>query len=151
MIIKTEDLRAITEQGNKNSCSAVYMDCGEQIVDRDLHKHSFLVKFTKELEHCFDNPDLKIEMIAKNIAVSERQIYRIFKEFLNITPATFLRLYRLEKAFWLIQKGESFGNIAFDVGFSSHSYFSRCFKEKYGETPSAFILAFAENKTAEYY
>jgi len=144
MIIKTEELLAIAEQEVSSHCFPVYLD-------RDLHKHRFLVKFTKELEHTFDNPDLKIETIAKNIAVSERQIYRIFKEFLHTTPASFLRLYRLEKAFWLLKNGERFGNVAFDVGFSSHSYFSRCFKEKYGETPTAFVMAISENKQAEYY
>ena len=116
----------------------------------DLDKHRFLVKITTELKYTYDNPDLKIEAIAQKIAVSERQIYRIFKELLNITPAIYLRLYRLEKAFCLIMQGESLGNIAFSVGFSSHSYFSRCFREKFGGSPSEYVSAIAENKLAEY-
>lgn len=111
----------------------------DETLDRDINKHSFLIKITKELENIYDKPHLKIDTLAKKIAVSERQMYRLFKNVLQVTPAKFLQLYRLEKAFFFISRGEPLGNVAFNVGFSSHSYFSRCFKETFGSTPSEFV------------
>ncbi|MCP4413182.1 MAG: helix-turn-helix transcriptional regulator [Gammaproteobacteria bacterium] len=117
---------------------------------QDNSKINFLVKITKQLEQNYTNPDLKVNSLARNIAVSERQIYRIFKELLDTTPSNFLQLYRLEKAFSLMQQGETFGNIAFDVGFSSHSYFTHCFKNKFGQTPSAFMKTLKKERLAGY-
>ncbi len=141
MIINSKDLPLLTDRSQWEHKIKHCEDAG---------KISFLMKITKELEQNYVNPDLKVKTIAKNIAVSERQIYRIFKEMFDMTPVIFLQQYRLEKAFIHIQRGEAFGNIAFDVGFSSHSYFSHCFKNKYGETPSGFMKKLNNEQLAEY-
>lgn len=107
------------------------------------NNHGLLLNLAEQLEESFEDAELTIEVLAKNLAVSERQLYRKFKDLLNTTPGKFLRTYRLEKAFWLIKQGESLGNIAYMVGFSSHSYFSRCFKEKYGIAPSEYSKTLA--------
>jgi len=102
------------------------------------HQKIFIEKFKLQLEKNITNPNIKVGEIASDLAMSERQLYRKLKGTLNITPATFLRDFRLEKAQRLIEKGESISNIVFDVGFTSHSYFSRCYRAKYGESPSEY-------------
>ena len=115
------------------------------IIENDIDKYCFINKVKKELEQSYKDPEIKIAVIARNIAISERQLYRFFKKYLNITPNKFIMAYRLEKAFNLLIQGESLGNVAFDVGFSSHSYFSRCFKNKYGTAPSEIQNGMANN------
>ena len=131
MLIRSTDLLASTSFFKEAFQTPIYSD--------ENSKHNFLIKITRALELTYDNADLKIAALANNIAISQRQIYRICNDTLNVTPATFLRLYRLEKSLWFIKQGESVGNIAFNVGFSSHSYFSRCFKQSFGYTPSEFV------------
>ena len=131
MIITATELLA-----NLDNC----IDVRERlIIQGKSEKMDFLIKFTKELQERFENHHLKIEHIAKQIALSERQLYRNSKQYLKLTPGCFLRRYRLEKAITKIKQGNSLGNISYEVGFSSHSYFCRCFKESFGDTPSVFI------------
>ncbi|NQZ08417.1 MAG: response regulator [Algicola sp.] len=108
------------------------------ITEWAVHEQQFMKRFEAALEQHLDHPDLKVETIAKALAVSQRQLYRKLKGLLNVTPADHLRNFRLKKAMTLIKQGEPIGNIALTVGFTSHSYFSRCFKARYGATPSAF-------------
>jgi len=110
------------------------------------HKQDFLLKLTEQLQFIIDDPELNVGQLAKDMAVSERQLYRNFKLLLNTSPGMFVKSCRLEKAYWLMKQGETIGNIAFMVGFSSHSYFSRCFKNKYGLTPSDCV----KNLTTKY-
>jgi AraC-like DNA-binding protein len=123
-----------------------YVDGRDRLaIQGNDEKMDFLIKFTKELKDGFENHHLKIEQIAKQIALSERQLYRNSKQYLALTPCTFLRRYRLEKSISMIKKGNALGNISYEVGFSSHSYFCRCFKESFGETPSVFIDSLNKN------
>ena len=131
MIITTTQLLA-----DLDNCAEVR----ERLLTQDKNeKMDFLIKFTKELQDGFENHHLKIEHIAKQIALSERQLYRNSKQYLTLSPCIFLRRYRLEKAINKIKQGDSLGNVSYEVGFSSHSYFCRCFKESFGDTPSIFF------------
>ena len=79
-----------------------------------------------------------VNTVAKSMAMSERQLFRKLKSVLDTTPTDYLRRFRLEKACLLLAQGQSAINTAFDTGFSSQSYFSKCFKSEYGCTPSDF-------------
>lgn len=122
----------------------------EKVVSFEIARHLFLINIIKEIEAHYQNTKLSVELIAKIIAVSERQIYRIFKDYLNISPSSFIKIYRLEKALLHIKRGESLGNIAFTIGFSSHSYFSHCFKSRYGKTPSEFVKSLNNKARQEF-
>lgn len=102
----------------------------------EIQAQAFLSRFNAEIEKNLADADLKVEQLAKNLAMSERQLYRKLKGVLSVTPAEHLRNVRLQKSLTLIRQNEAVGNIAFMVGFSSHSYFCKCFKAKFGKTPS---------------
>lgn len=71
--------------------------------------------------------------------ISEKQLYRIFKKHLGITITEYIRKVRLEKAAQLLtQKYFTISEVAYMVGFSSPSYFSKCFQEHYGTAPSTY-------------
>jgi len=100
----------------------------------------FLRQFVRELEKNSEDPDLKIGKIAKNLAVSERQLFRRVKSILNVTPSNYLRSFRLEKSLELIKKKRPVSCVAYDVGFLTQSHFSRSFKAKYGTVPSKYLV-----------
>jgi AraC-like DNA-binding protein len=72
---------------------------------------------------------------ADKSAVSERQLQRKVKVLLGNSPNNFIRECRLKKAKELLKSDTQIGVVAFDVGFSSQTYFGRCFKEAFNCTP----------------
>jgi len=62
-----------------------------------------------------------------------------------ITPSVFIRNIRLEQAAVLLKKNITSSEVTYMVGFNSHSYFSKLFREYYGCSPSEFIQLKVEN------
>ncbi|WP_164503420.1 hybrid sensor histidine kinase/response regulator transcription factor [Pleionea sediminis] len=113
------------------------------------NEHQFIEKFRGLLNKRYYDADLKVNDIAKELAMSERQLFRKIKALLNVTPADYLRSYRLEKACEMLKTGSNAGEVAIDVGFSSHTYFSKCFKAKFGTTPSQYIVDKNKNRNSD--
>ncbi len=99
----------------------------------------FIEGLDKNIESIYTEPSLKIATIASSMAMSERQLFRKIKAVTDLTPSEYLRRFRLEKAKRLIKEGNSISNSAFDVGFVSVSYFSKCFRAQFGYSPSEFM------------
>ncbi|MDG5490728.1 hybrid sensor histidine kinase/response regulator transcription factor [Psychroserpens sp. SPM9] len=98
----------------------------------------FLQKVIQMIHADIDNPNLGSRHVAQQMRMSESQIYRKLKAITGKSTAVFIRSVRLEKAKDLIQSTEkSISEIAYDVGFNDPSWFSRAFKEEFGQSPSA--------------
>jgi len=100
---------------------------------------SFLKELYNQLDLLIDDPGLSVEKLAQSVAMSQRTLNRKLKAVLNITPVEFIRQYRLQKASVLLSSGQSVSDIAYTVGFETASYFSQCFKEYFGKTPTEYI------------
>ncbi|MEM8527857.1 MAG: response regulator [Bacteroidota bacterium] len=97
----------------------------------------FLKEVMEYVEDEIDNPDLEIEAMAKHVNMSRSQLYRKLKAITGDSPSTFIRNIRLERAKdLLLQRKATVSEIAYDLGFSTLSYFTRCFKEKFGVSPT---------------
>jgi len=101
----------------------------------------FLNKLEALIAKHYTEPDLDISTLASALAMSDRQLQRKLKVMLNITPNNFIKEFRLKKAKELLKNGGQIGRVALDVGFSSQTYFGRCFKEVYQCTPKQFQQA----------
>ena len=87
------------------------------------------------LEEKFD-----VLMFSNCLAMSERQLYRKIKALTDQTVNDFILSVKLKKATELLtQKHKTISEVAYSVGFSSPGYFTKCFKEQYGKTPSEFL------------
>ena len=118
-----------------------------------LEKHGFaaLVKNkienpqTKFLQHVIkvihdnlDDADFGTSQLAKEIHLSESQIYRKLKAITDKSTAVFIRSIRLQKAKELIETtNKTISEIAYEVGFNDPSWFSRAFKDEFGISPSS--------------
>jgi AraC-like DNA-binding protein len=81
--------------------------------------------------------ELSVEVLASKVFLSRSQLYRKIKTLTGITVNEFIRNVRLEKAKELIELGnDNINEISIKVGFSSPSYFTKCFKEKFGYLPT---------------
>lgn len=82
------------------------------------------------------DPELTVESIGEEIGLSRVQLYRKTKSLIGYSPNEFLRICRLRKASAMLSSTEkTVSEIAYSVGFSSPSYFTKCFKEYFGENP----------------
>lgn len=100
----------------------------------------FLEKLYKEIESRLDDPELGIDYLCKVMAVSRSTLNRKLRALLDISTNDLIRKYRLQKASGLIESGLDIASAAYQTGFSSPSYFSQCFKEQYGLSPSDWVL-----------
>lgn len=89
-------------------------------------------------EHISDS-SLTIEGLSAEFGISRVHLHRKLKELYNQTPSVYLRNIRLEHAAYLLRtKKISIAEVAFAVGFNSQQYFTNCFKDLYGLSPSAY-------------
>lgn len=98
----------------------------------------FLQTINHFLEQHLDRTDLDVEQLAAAVSMSRRTLSRKLKTILNIGPNDLIRRFRLQKAAVYLSAGQSISDTAYLVGFETPSYFSQCFKEQYGQTPSEF-------------
>ena len=97
----------------------------------------FLENVIDSIETHLGEEDFGIDTLCREVAMSERQLRRKLRALINQSPARFIRTYRLQRANRLLQQGAgTVSDIAFQVGFGSTAYFSKCFREQFGVTPS---------------
>jgi signal transduction histidine kinase/ligand-binding sensor domain-containing protein/DNA-binding response OmpR family regulator len=98
---------------------------------------NFMRKILEVIEEHISEEEFSIEDIAAEAAMSRTQIFRKIKGLTGKSPSVYLRSVRLSKAKQMIKRGEgTISEISYRVGFSSPAYFSRCFKEEFGCSPS---------------
>lgn len=97
----------------------------------------FLKRVIHYIEANIENTELTVDLLAQNMNLSRSQVYRKIKALTDLTANEFIRQIRLKKALQLLSEGKlNISEIAYSVGFSSQSYFTRSFKEYYGKSPS---------------
>lgn len=100
----------------------------------------FLRRFLAQIEEVYADPEYNIERLSEVLGLSRGHLHRKIKELTGTTPVDFLRNYRLKKAVLLIRQNNlSISEIAYQTGFSSPAYFSKCFRIVYNMTPSEYI------------
>ena len=98
----------------------------------------FVSKLRELIDNNIGNPDFSVEDMGEKIGFSRVQLYRKAKALTGYTPNELLRIARLNKANAIIKisKEKSISEIAYEVGFSSPSYFTKCYKDFFGENPT---------------
>lgn len=103
-------------------------------------EENFLNNLMEFTEKEWKNTDLKIEDLEKNIGVSKSKLYRELIRLCGKSPQVFLLHYRLRQSLQMLQKLKgNISEIAFECGFNSPSYYSKCFRKKYGIKPSVLV------------
>lgn len=98
----------------------------------------FLIRLEGILDQQLSNTRLDVPQLANLLYTSKRQLNRKVKAATGLTPWEAIKDHRLKVAAKMLLNGQSPGNVAFDVGFTSHAYFSTCFKAKYQCEPRAY-------------
>ena len=110
----------------------------------------FVNRLERVLKQNYANPNFNISDMAAKMNISDRQLQRKLKALTGQSPVQYLRGFRLEKSLPYLREGVPVGEAAKAVGFSSHAYFTCCFKVKFGITPSSAKWSQESAKMAEY-
>ena len=109
----------------------------EDICDMDKE---FVEKFKTIIEEKMSDSGLNVEDLGRDMGLSRVQLYRKIKSLTNYAPNELLRMARLKRAASLLASSElTVAEIAYEVGFTSPSYFTKCYKEQFGESPTEFL------------
>ena len=99
-------------------------------------KHPFIEKCENiVLKHLSEN-EFSVESFAQEIAMSRMQLHRKLKSLTGLSATAFIRHQRLVSAKKLLEAGEPVSQVAYQVGYSSLSYFTSTFKDTFGVVPS---------------
>lgn len=105
---------------------------GTTDVDSDFYRR-FLDILMKEI----GNQDLNVDMIASKMGLERSQFYRKIKSLTNYAPVELIRRLRLQRGReLLLTTDRTVAEIAYETGFSTPAYFTKCYRDAYGETPS---------------
>ena len=106
----------------------------EDVCDMDK---DFVEKFKALIEAKMGDSNLNVEDFGKDMGLSRVQLYRKIKSLTNYSPNELLRIARLKKAASLLASSDmTVAEIGYEVGFSSPSYFTKCYREQFGESPT---------------
>ena len=98
---------------------------------------AFVKKFTRLVEERMSNSELSVEDLSGELCVSRVQLYRKIKNVTGKSPVEIIRQIRLTKADRLLSETSlNISEIAYRVGFSSPSYFSKCYRDYFGKIPT---------------
>lgn len=106
----------------------------------DSSDEIFISQFISLLETSYAKTDISVEKLSEELNISRVHLYRKIKEISGLTPVDYLRNFRLSKAVELLDKRRfSVSEVAYQTGFSSPAYFSKCFKDVFNMTPSEYM------------
>ena len=129
------DQRQVLRERFQREFSLIPADLDISSMDRH-----FLERAVGIISDHLDDTDFKVDNLAQNIFMSRQQLNRKLRALTGRTAVEFIRLIRLKRAAMLLGNNHAtITEIAYKVGFSNPSHFSRSFHQEYGKTPSAFL------------
>jgi AraC-like DNA-binding protein len=109
----------------------------ENVITLTQDDEKFITRLMDYMDSVWSDTNLKVDDFNKPLGYSKSQLYRKMTTLTGQSPNTFIKEYRLKEALKLLnKKAGNISEIAFETGFSSPSYFSRCFQKRYGHFPS---------------
>lgn len=99
----------------------------------------FIRAINDSIEKQMSEESFSIEALAYDMAMSRTNFFRKFKALTGVTPNDYLKNYRLDRAAKLIREGARINEAAESVGFTSSSYFAKCFKSRFGVLPKNYV------------
>ena len=128
----------LEEQRDKLLDATTQPQSEESDKEMSMPRNEFLERFNKCIDERLSDSDLSVEDIGQALCLSRVQLYRKVKAMTGKTPVEIIREQRLKRAKILVEDSSiSVSEIAYRVGFSSPSYFTKCYKAFYGKAPSA--------------
>ena len=98
-----------------------------------------LVLIVKTVDENSEDSELNVNTLSEKTGIGAKQLYRIIKKEMNMSPLEYINSVRLNKAAKMLAEHKfSVSEVCYKTGFSTPSYFTKCFQEKFGCKPSEY-------------
>ncbi len=109
------------------------------------YDEKLMKNIVKTINNQFDKPNFTVDYLSREVGLSRVHLTRKLKALTGITPAEYIKDYRMKQAIEMLKKGSfKIADIAYAVGYQDVQYFSKTFKAKYGKSPANYL---SEEKT----
>ncbi len=99
----------------------------------------FLTDITQLIEKHLSESELNVNALCEWSGISNKQMYRKVKQLTGLTPVEYIKSIRMKKAAILLKQHKfTVAEVMYMVGFSNHSYFSKCFQSAFGVSPKQY-------------
>lgn len=103
------------------------------------YDEKFLENATRLIEEHISDSELNVNALCEWTFTNNKQMYRKIKQLTGMTPVEYIKSIRMKKAAMLLRQQKfTVAEVMYMVGFSNHSYFSKCFQAEFGVTPKAY-------------
>ena len=134
--LKPEDVPAASEPTVTSEVSDTSEPSDNTDDDEPVAVSHFITRFKEVIESRLEDSNVSVEDLAADMNLSRVQLYRKVKAVSGASPVELLRTSRLNRAYQLLLTSDkSVSEVAYAVGFTAPSYFTKCFKEEYGMVP----------------
>lgn len=114
-------------------------------IEAESQDEKFLSNIIRLIEDHLSDADLNVNALCELSGISNKQIYRKIKQLTGMSPVEYIKSIRMKKAAMLLQQKKfTVAEVMYMVGFSNHSYFSKCFQAEFGKTPRQYMQPFAQ-------
>ena len=104
--------------------------------------NAFLERMSRIIEENVANPELNVAFLAEKMGMSRSSLFNKIRGLADVTPNEMILLVKLKKGAKLLKEGNyRISEISHMVGFSSPSYFAKCFQKQFGVKPMDFVAA----------
>lgn len=112
----------------------------ENLKESDVRTEQNLRRISDIISANIANPDLNVAFLSEQSGIQQKQLYRLMKKQFGESPVEHIRRVRMQRAAILLATGEhTVSEVMYRVGFSSPSYFSRCFVAQFGCRPQEYL------------
>lgn len=147
LLAQRQQLQSVFRDQLMNGSSVSDEEQGEEAVQTADMKMSamvpndrkFMDRLVELMEKNMDNGELLVDDLVQELAVSRSVFFKKLKTLTGLAPIEFIKEMRMKRAVQLIETGEfTMTQIAYMVGINDPRYFSKCFKQKMGMTPTEY-------------
>lgn len=112
-----------------------------KLPDLSKYDREFIDRMDKLMAESVSDDQFSIDTLAERLNMSRSSFYRKVKALMGMTPVDYIKNYRLDIAAQQLRDRVRVNEVVANVGFTSHSYFAKCFKEKYGVLPRDYVAS----------
>ena len=104
------------------------------------YDEKFLANIIHLIEEHISDSELNVNALCEWTGTNNKQMYRKMKQLTGMTPVEYIKSIRMKKAAMLLKQQKfTVAEVMYMVGFSNHSYFSKCFQAEFGVTPKQYV------------
>ncbi|MEM9857352.1 MAG: ATP-binding protein [Bacteroidota bacterium] len=135
LMVRIQNLIAQREKLQSKYAETLLLEPSKIVIDSP--NESFIRKALDVVDQNLSNSEFTVEVFQKEMGMSRMQLHRKLKALTNFSASEFIRDIRLQRASDLLStNGFNVSEVAYSCGFNSVSYFTQCFKQKFGKSPS---------------